>query len=483
MAHFKQPLVFDAKLVSHTAPGVRHALKNRRRELVIECSRQGSYIVTIRHARTDFTAELHTPLDLHQLIQIRTSLPWHVRPWVDNWIRLMISPAWPELVDNFGRRWTHPLERIVGAWPELWRHLRYAWPRALARSAFVRDERFRILREKVIVLAVVAILLSSVIAFVIMPLADVFRLAGGIDSGSAPAGPQLLSLRIDVLSVAASLLSSMTLVIALWFTWRSVRATERQLLDQAQVATRANYLTEQGQITDRFANAVEMLAHARPDIVVGGTYALGRIARDSARDHNTVVSVLVAHLRRNALWTPPGPRRYEPRQAILSVLAKRFDGLEAQVAEREPHRLDLAGLDLTGIFVLGGWFRNSILDQAHLEDSVLRGSSFEGASLKSTHLERADLRMCAFGSDIRRQGGSAFSSGTRLEDAHLEGSNLHMATGLNFKTLKDAWIDEWTVPPMLPPPPWWPVLLQASNKRRLSGLGAIRGLLPPRRTK
>ena len=56
-------------------------------------------------------------------------------------------------------------------------------------------------------------------------------------------------------------------------------------------------LTEQGQVTERYTKAVEQLGSDKLDVRIGGIYALERIARDSARDHPTVMQVLTAFIR------------------------------------------------------------------------------------------------------------------------------------------------------------------------------------------
>ncbi|HEY6248387.1 MAG TPA: hypothetical protein VI685_00410, partial [Candidatus Angelobacter sp.] len=59
-------------------------------------------------------------------------------------------------------------------------------------------------------------------------------------------------------------------------------------------------LSREGQITDRFAKAIEQLGAAKAGVRVGGIYALERIAKDSERDHWTVMEVLTAYIRDNA---------------------------------------------------------------------------------------------------------------------------------------------------------------------------------------
>ncbi len=55
------------------------------------------------------------------------------------------------------------------------------------------------------------------------------------------------------------------------------------------LARRTYELTEQGQATDRYIKAIEQLGSDKLDVRIGGIYALERVARDSARDHPTVM--------------------------------------------------------------------------------------------------------------------------------------------------------------------------------------------------
>ena len=59
-------------------------------------------------------------------------------------------------------------------------------------------------------------------------------------------------------------------------------------------------LTEQGQVTDRYTKAIEQLGSDKLDVRIGGIYALERVARDSAKDHPTVMEVLTAFIREHS---------------------------------------------------------------------------------------------------------------------------------------------------------------------------------------
>ncbi|TKK85217.1 hypothetical protein FDA94_26455 [Herbidospora galbida] len=70
------------------------------------------------------------------------------------------------------------------------------------------------------------------------------------------------------------------MLVAVYYTARNADTTRRTFR-----------LGEQGHVTDRYTKAIEQLGSDKLDIRLGGIYALERIARDSARDHPTVMEV------------------------------------------------------------------------------------------------------------------------------------------------------------------------------------------------
>jgi hypothetical protein len=66
----------------------------------------------------------------------------------------------------------------------------------------------------------------------------------------------------------------------------------------ALVYTARNFsLSREGQVTDRYTKAIKQLGSEKPNVRFGGIYALERVARDSPRDHPTVMEVLTAFIR------------------------------------------------------------------------------------------------------------------------------------------------------------------------------------------
>jgi hypothetical protein len=108
----------------------------------------------------------------------------------------------------------------------------------------------------------------------------------------------------------------------------------------------------------------------KPDIRLGGIYALERIARDSARDHPTVIEVLAPFIREHAHDAHAcTPGRIRPDlQAALTVLGRR-------TTTHDDDRIDLNGANL----------RNAHLGRADLTAWATRSSPRPTAPRSCTH--------------------------------------------------------------------------------------------------
>jgi hypothetical protein len=255
--------------------------------------------------------------------------------------------------------------------------------------------------------------------------------------------------------------------IRVWTSERQIAASERQ------TAT-----IEQGHVTDRLTKAVEQLGAEKTvkrvlrdtdgvevrdernapitvettepnlEVSLGAIYALERIARDSERDHVTVMEILCAYVRENAkardAQPPPladlperedgesfdarsivlkerselvsgflsqlGPPRVDV-QAALTVIGRRGDdrigletssGFRLDLRETDLRRADLSGARLEGANLSEARLEGANLSEARLERAILRGARLEGAdliqarlewaNLSEARLERADLR-------------------------------------------------------------------------------------------
>ena len=180
-------------------------------------------------------------------------------------------------------------------------------------------------------------------------------------------------------------------LVILYFTWQRARTSDNTV-----------QIMEQGQITDRFTKAIEQLGKLDDDkpnleVRLGAIYALERIARDSPRDHWTIMEVLTAYVRQNSSVIPfkktsgkppvepfEKPRPRADIQAILTVLGRRLTDAKR---ERPDQQLDLSFTDLRGADLMGGNFQ-----RAYLIEADLRGAYFTEITLRDAVLNGAILR-------------------------------------------------------------------------------------------
>ena len=257
------------------------------------------------------------------------------------------------------------------------------------------------------------------VASLIMRLEDVFRRKWRLDYQTERGGYRLWSVFVLVVSVAFLLAVLFSLVrafggpknwtdvrdialfvggsIALSFAgWRTVSASR-----QADTA-------ESGQVTERFTKAVEQLAARTPSgepnytLRMGGIYALGRIAKDSPSDAQTVFDVLSSYVQTEAPRTPPPEGPYpEPewdelgkpplRQDLAAVMA-----VCRTVTPLVEVKVDFSGADLTQADLSGARLHQGRFIRTTLIEATLNGTSFAQAQFDYAFLSSASGDNCDF---------------------------------------------------------------------------------------
>ncbi len=208
----------------------------------------------------------------------------------------------------------------------------------------------------------------------------------------------------------------------IWANVRNTRVTTDVSRRAVEAARRTVEITEQGQVTDRYAKAIEQLGSDKLEVRIGGIYALERVTRDSARDHPTVMEVLTAFIREQR--PPQVPDEEQPRstwpdvQAAVTVVGRR-------ALERDIGFIDLSGADLSGANLT-----EAKLSGANLTEANLSGANLTGAILASGHLNGANLARARLigahliGADLS----AADLTRADLTGANLTGANLPRAT-------------------------------------------------------
>jgi hypothetical protein len=277
----------------------------------------------------------------------------------------------------------------------------------------------------------------------------------------------------------SQILGGLILLVGFYFTWQNLVLT-RENQAEAEKATLENLrIASEGQITDRFTKAIAQLGDTRLEVWLGGIYALERIAKDSPKDHWTIMEVLTSYVREHAkVNSSKGPSRKNPSlknevqtlkpprdiQAILTVLGRRDPSSE----DTEKQWLDLHETDLIGAELSEAHFSKVDLRWANLSHADLTGADFSeadltGAKLKSADLREADLpktKLCDVDfTDARlnraKLRGADFSRAV-LRRADLSYADLTEAKGLLPAQLESAKGDALTkLPPGIPRPKSW----------------------------
>lgn len=177
-----------------------------------------------------------------------------------------------------------------------------------------------------------------------------------------------------------------------------------------------------GQITDRFAQAIEHLGDQEAvDVRIGGIYSLERIAQDSDRDRRTVSEVLSAFVVR----TTTQSEQETSRVAVASDNATIADDELSESEDAEGRREVVPGtqgnqhdvasvppdvtaaitvvarlyprrapteIDLSGANLSGADLTRASLSEADLSGANLRHADLQDASLFAVNLRSADLR-------------------------------------------------------------------------------------------
>ncbi|WFB87607.1 MULTISPECIES: pentapeptide repeat-containing protein [Streptomyces] len=204
-------------------------------------------------------------------------------------------------------------------------------------------------------------------------------------------------------------------------------------------------LTREGQVTERYVEAIKLVASESLTERLGGIYALERIMRDSMKDHATVVEVLAAFIRQHAAAgneegiDERDVKPDEDVQAALTVLGRR------PIHDQDIQHLDLRHTDLRGADLSNARFdqvdlRNARLQRVHFAGAHLRGAVFQGAALHKadfsfTHLNGAIFNQARLEGTALWQADArnAFFSHANLDQTRLREANLQGAAFLHAR--------------------------------------------------
>ncbi|HEX8736234.1 MAG TPA: pentapeptide repeat-containing protein, partial [Pyrinomonadaceae bacterium] len=135
-------------------------------------------------------------------------------------------------------------------------------------------------------------------------------------------------------------------------------------------------LQQEGQFTDRFTKAVAQLGDDKLEIRLGGLYALERIAKDSPKDHWTVMEILSAYIREST----------KKKEEI----AENNSNKPANVNVNETKKNEKITTDIQAALTIVG--RRKIEQDSKTDKINLSGANLNRSNLNGSNLRKADLR-------------------------------------------------------------------------------------------
>ncbi|WP_437063355.1 pentapeptide repeat-containing protein [Streptomyces sp. enrichment culture] len=208
-------------------------------------------------------------------------------------------------------------------------------------------------------------------------------------AGASVAAQDRLTAVNDVRTTLLQVVGGLVVLFGAYATWRQLRVSQDGL--------RA---TQEGYVTDRFSRAVDQLGSDKLDVRIGGLHALWRIAEQSARDREAIISIQAAYLRTHLPWPPDGPESPAADVPINGVAPLETRAADSQVAltalgvlcrHREQSWVNLSVTDLRRADCDGLWFPEVNFDRACMEAAGLYRAHLTQASLVSVNLRHADL--------------------------------------------------------------------------------------------
>ena len=222
--------------------------------------------------------------------------------------------------------------------------------------------------------------------------------------------------------------------LGLMYTHLNLQHTRDKDREQAELA-------REGQVTERYVEAIKLLGSDSETERLGGIYALERIMKDSEKDHWTVVEVLASFVRHRCerrddthivevdgehgtLTVSNPPTR--DGVAAFEVLCRRPDRPEA-------HRIDLRNVTLHEVHIEGGRLQDFDLSEADLREATFIDCNLESARLNQAVFEKATLATC----NLSR----AIFDGASLAGARFHNVSLKKASFRNAQ-MEGTHIDE-----------------------------------------
>lgn len=249
------------------------------------------------------------------------------------------------------------------------------------------------------------------------------------------------NLRLETLKILIIVTGGWLLIWQILLTNKRTKASEelsKAAAENAKAAIKSSENTfkniqvlEQGQVQERFKNAIDQLGSDKQPVVLGAIYTLHHVAKDSETLRKSVFDILCSYIRETTS-TEDYKKLEKPSIRIQSILNLLF------VDEKEREIYNGFRADLDGSWLIAANLSEANLSKATLTWADLSRAKLSGAKLSGANLTWADLT----GADLSRAKLSGtYLSGATLSRADLSGADFSKAK-LSRADLSEAYLSE-----------------------------------------
>jgi hypothetical protein len=213
----------------------------------------------------------------------------------------------------------------------------------------------------------------------------------------------------------------------------SKAATEnaKAALKSAENTLKNIQVIEQGQIQERFKNAIEQLGSDKQPVILGAIYTLHHIAKADDKLCKSVFNILCSFIRETTS-SDVYQKKQDTSIVIQSILNLLF------IEKNESEIYDQFSADLSGAYLVGADLSYSVLYKANLINANLTHSRLNWANLSKTLLAGTNFT----GAHLNNTDfGDAVLFRTLFECSDLKSTKFHGIKGFQGVNLKGAIVD------------------------------------------
>ena len=208
----------------------------------------------------------------------------------------------------------------------------------------------------------------------------------------------------EMLKLAAQLIGGIIIGYGLYLTYRRTKAIE----DSVVVAQQNVKISEDGNVTERFKNAIEHLGRDEGSIRLGGIYSLHRIAKKSPEDTESVCNIFCSYLISEAVSNITYKKgdliaiktiadllfKHDDNRLVYASIKKTLSNVH--FVELNLDNGNISNCKFTKTSIVKSTFFNCVIEGSSFKSSILNKLNFSRSKIKNVRFDGCELKNTGF---------------------------------------------------------------------------------------